>query len=72
MNNRFLTSMKTALKSLADVNNERMTTFPVDPSNPSVSVSRIAVYLHLFHHQVCNQSGFLEVVEIDPLSCNSA
>ena len=54
MDNRFLASMKTALKSLADVNDERTASFPLDPGKPMKSISRISAYLYLFHHQVCS------------------
>jgi proline utilization trans-activator len=50
---QFLKSMKTALKTLADINDERTAGFPLPLDNPSSSISRLSAHLHLFHHQVC-------------------
>ena len=52
MDSRFLASMKNALKSLADINDERQKNFPVDLKNSGGSISRLSAYLYLFHHQV--------------------
>ena len=52
MDRRFLGSIKNALKSLADINDERDHSFPLDLRLSTSSISRISAYLHLFHHQV--------------------
>ena len=48
---RFLVKMKEALKCIAYANDERNSLFPLDLKNDG-AVSRLAAYLHLFHHQV--------------------
>lgn len=52
MDNRFVASIKTGLKNLAAVNDERMRSFPINPKSSESSISRLAAYLHLFHHTV--------------------
>lgn len=48
----FLTSMKNALKALANVNDERTSSFPLVLEGPDSGISRLSAHLHLFHHQV--------------------
>jgi hypothetical protein len=48
---QFLKSMKTALKALADINDERTNHFPLQLGNSSNNISRLSAHLHLFHHQ---------------------
>lgn len=49
---RFLISMKEALRTIAEANDERNKSFPLDLRNRSAGICRLAAYLHLFHHQV--------------------
>ena len=51
MDNRFLASIKKALKCLASINDERNDGFPLNLKNSLSSISRPSAYLHLFHHQ---------------------
>ncbi|RMZ26453.1 hypothetical protein D0859_09483 [Hortaea werneckii] len=48
---RFLLSMKEALKILADINDERNRSFPLDLGRAASGISRLSAYLHIFHHQ---------------------
>lgn len=52
MDDRFLASIKNALKRLASVNDERDRGFPLNLKDAASSMSRISAYLHLFYHQV--------------------
>lgn len=47
----FVSSMKAALKRLADINDEDMAIFPLRNDSTS-GISRLSAHLHLFHHQV--------------------
>lgn len=49
---RLLVSMKEALKSIAEANDERNEFFPLDLDNPKSGICRLSAYLHIFHHQV--------------------
>jgi hypothetical protein len=49
----FLNSIKTALKALAAINDERTSSFPLGLSGTTDSgISRLSAHLHLFHHHV--------------------
>lgn len=48
----FLSSIKNALKALADINDERTSSFPLVLEGPDSGISRLSAHLHLFHHQV--------------------
>lgn len=49
---RFLTSMKNALRTIGLANDERNLQFPLDLKKSSSNVCRLSAYLHLLHHQV--------------------
>lgn len=51
-NDRLLVSMKESLKTIAEANDERNESFPLDLENPTGGIDRLAAYLHIFHHQV--------------------
>lgn len=44
--------MKESLKTIAEANDERNESFPLDLENPTGGIDRLAAYLHIFHHQV--------------------
>ncbi|CAK4030524.1 Zn(II)2Cys6 transcription factor [Lecanosticta acicola] len=48
---RFLSSMKDALRTIAQANDERNNSFPLQLESPASGVCRLSAYLHLFHHQ---------------------
>ncbi|KAF2152900.1 hypothetical protein K461DRAFT_254853 [Myriangium duriaei CBS 260.36] len=50
-NKNFLTSIKGALKAIAEANDERVSIFAIDLKGGAGSISRVSAYLHLFHHQ---------------------
>lgn len=50
-NERLLVSMKEALKSIAEADDERNDSFPLDIDNPTSGICRLSAYLHIFHHQ---------------------
>ncbi|WPH03595.1 Hypothetical protein R9X50_00647700 [Acrodontium crateriforme] len=47
---RFLSSIKTALTGLANMNDERHECFALDLKSPSAGISRLSAHLHLLHH----------------------
>nr|POF01397.1 putative transcriptional regulatory protein c3c7.04 [Quercus suber] len=49
--NKFLENVKQALRTLADANDERITTFPIDLNTSAGGICRLSAYLQLFHHQ---------------------
>lgn len=51
---QFLSRMKEALKLVAQANDERNESFPLNLQKPIQGLSRLSTYLHLFHHQVRN------------------
>ena len=63
MDNRFLASIKNALKRLASINDERNNGFPLNLKKSLSSISRLSAYLHLFHHQVRNSLAIIFELE---------
>lgn len=49
---RFLASMKDALKTIAEANEELNKTHSLDLHSSGSSMCRLSATLHLFHHQV--------------------
>ncbi|KAF2174009.1 hypothetical protein M409DRAFT_62193 [Zasmidium cellare ATCC 36951] len=48
---RFMASMKEALRTIAEANDERNQYFPLDLKASASGICRLSAYLHIFHHQ---------------------